>query len=203
MSALPLEKHTPSATDVVPLTVDQYHQMVEAGILPEGAPIELLDGLLIQKDRGAAMTTNPRHASVLDSLNWLLAAELPPRGGYLRLQSPLTLPPHHEPEPDAAIVRGKPQDYRDHHPLAADVCCVIEVADSSLERDRTLKQRIYATAGIDQYVLINLTDRRVELFEEPAHGTYRLASTLTEADSLYLRTPTGEPLEVPAVELLS
>ncbi|MFO1351745.1 MAG: hypothetical protein U1F68_14175 [Gammaproteobacteria bacterium] len=96
--------------DLVTLTVAQYHRMVEAGILPEGEPIELIDGLLVKKNRGAGMTAHPLHALVVSRLI-RLAPSLEALGYHLRLQNPITIAPPHEPEPDAAIVRGTPAAY--------------------------------------------------------------------------------------------
>ncbi len=171
----------PEFFDLVPLTVEQYHRMLEVGILDEGEPIELLDGLLVAKDRGGQMTINPLHALLVNRL-MRLAAKLEVLGAHLRLQCPITLPPNQEPEPDAVIVRGALEDFMDRHPTAEDVCCVIEIADSSLDRDRTTKQRIYATAGIGQYLLANLSDRQVEIYEDPAEGQYRHMQIATEGD---------------------
>ena len=72
-----------------------------------------------------------------------------------------------EPEPDIAIVKGKRTDYFEQHPTAGDVAIIIEVADSSLQRDRTLKRGIYAEAAIPVYWIINLVENQIEIYEEP------------------------------------
>lgn len=190
---------------VVPLTVEQYHQMLAAGILEEGAPIELLDGLLVEIDRSPAgekpMTVGPHHRlSVSRWLRWLPQIEA--KSCHLQLQAPITIPPNHEPEPDVTIVHGAPDDFADHHPGPSEVACVIEVADSSLERDRSTKQRIYASAGVPQYLIVNLIDERVELYEEPdtVTGRYRLVTLLGRGDVLSLRV--GDTLQLPVADLL-
>jgi len=204
MIVQPLEAALPATAEIVPLTVAQYHRMIEAGILAAGEPIELLDGLLVHKDRGPGMTVNPIHASVLDQLTTLLAPVLTKLSVYLRVQNPITIPPRHEPEPDAAIVRGRPGDYARKHPGPADVSCVIEIADTSLERDRTVKRRIYAGAGIRQYVLIDIAGRRVELYEEPdaASEGYRNRAALRGDDPVPFLLPDGGRHEVRAQEIL-
>ena len=103
-----------------------------------------------------SMVSRSRHFLLL-----LLPALL---GCHLRIQDPITIHPSHEPEPDAAIVRGRPRDYADHHPEPGDVVSLIEISESSLEHDRTTKLRIYAAAGIPQYIILNLVDRRVEVY---------------------------------------
>lgn len=173
---------------MVTLTVEQYHRMLAAGVLEDGDPIELLDGVLVPKDRGDGVTMNPRHSLAMSRL-MRLGPRVEELGGHLRLQSPLTLEPHHEPEPDGMLVQGRPERYADRHPGAADVSCVIEVSSSSLDRDRTTKQRVYAEAGITQYVIVNLVDQQIEIHEEPKAdaGLYGVVHSVTGDESAYLR----------------
>lgn len=190
-------------TDVVPLTVHQYHRMQETGILAEDEPIELLNGLLVHKDRGGAqMPVSPLHALVVSRMV-ALARDLEARGCHLRLQNPMTIEPSHEPEPDGFVVRGSVDDYLDRHPEPPDVTCVIEIAESSLHRDRTTKKTIYAEASIPQYVLVNLVDRRIEIYEEPnaSEGTYASTRVLAKGDVIALETGARQ-LEIPAAMFL-
>jgi len=203
MLPLLLEERAAARTELVPLSVDQYHRMIATGILEEGDPIELLDGMLVAKDRGPGMTVNPLHRQVVTSL-MRLAAAIEAFGCHLEIQAPLTIQPRHEPEPDALIVRGRHTDYSSRHPQPADVSCVVEVADSSLERDRTTKLRIYATAGIPQYCLIDLRDRRIELYEDPdrERGVYRDRREPAPGATVDLLLPDGRRFEVAAADLL-
>jgi Uma2 family endonuclease len=156
---------------LAPLTVDQYHQMVASGILGAESKIELLDGLLVLKDRrdrgGKPMNVGPRHAMIVVQLLRVLQRTVESDRFHVRSQLPITLPPANEPEPDAAIVRGHPGDYRDHHPGPAEVVAVMEVADSSLRRDRDTKLGIYATAGVATYWIVNLLSDQIEVYTEP------------------------------------
>jgi Uma2 family endonuclease len=163
---------------IVPITTDQYHAMIGKGLFRDGDPIELIEGLLIYKDRSKIGERSPMHypdhatgVSNLLPLNKLLE----PLGCHLQSQLPVTIPQHDEPEPDGAVVRGKIKDYARRHPSPADVLAVIEVSSSSLDFDRTTKGQIYARAGIPVYWILNLVDRQVEVFEEPdsAEGRYR------------------------------
>jgi Uma2 family endonuclease len=178
--------------------------MIETGILEEGEPIELLDGLLVRRNRGEGMTTNPVHALVVSQLNLLLAAALGSFGCHVRVQNPLTLPPRDEPEPDLAIVQGLPADFALRHPGPAEVTCVIEVAGTSLDRDRTTKKRIYAAAGIPQYLIVNLAGSRIEVFEEPdsARGQYRRRTELAGDEEIALLLPENRRLMVSAADCL-
>src|SRR5207248_1777140 len=120
---------------LVSFTVDQYHQMIRAGIIPEGAPIELLDGALVWKDRSSSgadpKSHDPRHASAITRLQ-RLERRLDPGRYHLQIQLPVTLSQADEPEPDVAVVRGSADAFDDHHPAPADLPAVIEVSDSSL-----------------------------------------------------------------------
>jgi Uma2 family endonuclease len=200
-----LERSTPAQeAGLVLLTVEQYHRMAAAGILEEGAPIELLDGLLVRKIRGEGTTVNPRHAFVVNLLSKDLMQALEDRKCHYRAPGPVTLPPHDEPEPDGAIARGTIEDYPDHHPGADDVSCVIEVADSSLQRDRTTKQRIYSSSGIPQYLILNLVDRQAEVHEDPDPQAerYRMRRVLAPDDEIPFLLPDGQRLPLPAGRFL-
>lgn len=161
------------APSVLPITVDQYHQMIGLGILREGAPVELIDGVLVYKNRsdrgGSAMAHGPRHALGLKRLERFLRG-VEAWGFHLHLQLPVTLDTLQELEPDLAVVRGRPEDYLSHHPRPEDVLAIMEVADTTLDYDRTTKQRLYAAARLAVYWIVNLVDNRVEVYEGPLQG---------------------------------
>ena len=94
--------------EIVPLSVEQYDRMIEDGILAEDAAVELLDGILVRKDRGDAggdaMTVGETHAYVVTQLAYL-GLRLDPAVMHLRTQQPIVIPEAGEPEPDAAIIR--------------------------------------------------------------------------------------------------
>ena len=194
-------------TAMVRFTLDQYHKMIDTGFVREGAPIEFIDGFLVLKDRSQRgsnpMTVHPAHAYSVHAIARLNAA-VEPMGLHVRSQQPVTIPPNHEPEPDGVFVRGRADAYRKHHPHPPDITCVIEVADSSLDYDRTTKQRVYATAGIPQYVIINLTDSTVDLYAGPHGdpGRYAPPVRLSRSDRIHLDLGDGRTLEVECAALL-
>jgi Uma2 family endonuclease len=143
------------------LTVEQYHEMITAGILTEDDPVELLEGWLVLK-----MPKHPPHAVVTRLTQKALDRVVPP-GWDVRVQDPLTTDTS-EPEPDVAVTRGDTRDYLDRHPSPKDVAIAIEVSETSLARDRGLKKRIYARARIPVYWIINLINRRVEVYSSPS-----------------------------------
>lgn len=156
--------HSPPAeTAPVPvwrLRVDQYHQMIDTGVLTEDDPVELLTGWLVPK-----MPKNPAHRLATQLLRDWIAACLPP-GWFVDSQEPLTTLDS-EPEPDVMIVRGARRDYGHRHPGPSEVPLVFEVADTSLQRDRGIKQALYARAGIPEYWIINLPERHIEIYRHP------------------------------------
>jgi Uma2 family endonuclease len=188
-------------------TVDEYHEMLARGIVPEGEPYELLDGHIIRKDRSKVgedpMSVGTEHTWVINELDKLNAKFMRQRC-HIRMQQPITLPKFDEPEPDGTIVRGVNDDYRDRHPGPDDVLCVIEVADSSLRRDRTTKLRIYADSGLPHYIIINLPDRMIEVYTGPlvGKGRYAQSTTLKARQRLELPTGSGKVLGVSTGQLL-
>jgi len=143
------------------LTVEQYHAIARAGILDEDAPVELLEGWLVQK-----MTQNPPHVLAVGLLYDALVASVP-GDWHARAGNPVATADS-EPEPDLAVIRGSRRDYRDRHPGPQDAALVIEVADTSLRQDRETKKRVYARAGIAVYWIVNLVERQIEVYTEPA-----------------------------------
>lgn len=193
---------------VAPLDVGQVHAMLEAGILADHEPIELIDGVLVYKDRSALgedpMTVGRKHNLVVGLLIEL-NPDLSKFGCYVQAQGPLTLPPHNEPEPDGVILYGGgPRDYRDRLPGAADAAAVIEVADSSLAYDRGKKLSVYARAAIPQYVIVNLQESCIELYEDPAaaEGRYRRTTVIHAGETLVFQLGVHGALTVAAERLL-
>jgi Uma2 family endonuclease len=155
----------PQPIRLMKLTVEQYHEMIAAGILTEDNRIELLEGWLVEK-----MTKNNLHIYVNEEAAALLRA-LNISGWTIYSQQPIALDDS-EPEPDICIVRGKRSDYLRHKADADAVGLVIEISHTTLMQDRGLKQRIYARAGIPVYWIINLVDRQVEVYTRPGDEGY-------------------------------
>ena len=153
--------------------------MIQLGILTDDDPVELLEGWLVYK-----MPKNPPHR-VATKLTRDALESVVPLGWYVDSQEPITLEDS-EPEPDVVIVRGETRNYLDRHPTGQDIALVIEVADSTLERDRTSKQRLYARAGIPIYWIINLSEQTIEVYTVPAIAdqTYQQKNILSASDQV-------------------
>jgi len=159
--------------------------MAEQGILGEDEPVELLDGeLLIVSPQG------PRHAATVVALARRLT-DLYRVDAHVRPQVPLTASPDSLPEPDLAVVRGQPLDYQDRHPVGIETLLVVEIARTSQAVDRR-KARIYAAAGVPVYWLVDLTERRIEVFSQPSpEGTFKQRRTFSP----------GEEVDLPGLDL--
>lgn len=160
------QPHVPSEADIPAeaihrLTVAQYDEMARTGILTSSDRVELLEGWLVEK-----MTKNPPHRIATRHVRLSLEAVTPP-GWYVDTQEPIVTADS-EPEPDVVVIRGKTEDYSDRNPGAEHVALVIEIADSTLIRDRQLKARIYGRAGIPIYWIVNLTERTLEVHMDPS-----------------------------------
>ncbi|MBF2063867.1 MAG: Uma2 family endonuclease [Calothrix sp. C42_A2020_038] len=134
--------------------------MIQLGIITEDDPVELLEGWIIQK-----MPKNPPHR-VANKLVRNTFEQIVPAGWYVDAQEPVTLEDS-EPEPDVVIVKGATRDYIERHPGSQDLALVVEIADSTLERDRSYKKRIYARAGIAIYWIVNLPEQKIEVYTQP------------------------------------
>ena len=137
----------------------EYERLVDVGVF-EGEPLELIGGqLIVAEPKGSP------HATAVGMADDALRAAIPD-GWIVRVQDPLALDDESAPEPDVAVVRGSRADYRHTHP--SHPALIVEVAESSLAFDRAQKGGLYARAGIADYWIVNLEDRVVEVYREPA-----------------------------------
>jgi Uma2 family endonuclease len=137
----------------------EYDRLIERGFFPPGDRVELIGGQLM-----VAEPQNSPHATAVglaeDALRAVFAG-----GWVVRVQAPIALDDESEPEPDVAVVPGTRRDYRESHPRRP--VLALEVAESSLAGDRTIKGSLYARAGIADYWIVNLVERLVEVHRHP------------------------------------
>jgi Uma2 family endonuclease len=153
-------------------TYRELLEMERVGIIQEDQHIELLGGQLV------VMTVNPPHAAAVSHLNRRFNRVFADRVQIIT-QSPLRLSDDLEdenlPQPDVMLVAGPDKVYADH-PRPADVRLLVEVSDSTLAKDRTMKLPLYAAHGIPEVWIVNLVDKQVEVYTEP-HGHEYLTRT--------------------------
>jgi Uma2 family endonuclease len=180
-------------------TVEQYHEMIRAGILPSGAPVELLEGWLVRK-----MIKNPPHRVATRKARLTLERVLRERWS-VDTQEPITTLDS-EPEPDVSVIKGDTTRLIDRHPRPDEIELVVEVADTSLGQDRGPKKRIYAAARIPTYWIINLMDRCVEVYRSPTgplqRSDYELQDIFGTGDTIPLALEGQEVARIAVVDLL-
>jgi len=137
----------------------EYERLIELGVFRPGEPIELIGGELM-----VAEPQSSEHYTAIRKCTRVLEAVFA-SGWEVRTQGPIGLDDESEPEPDVAVVPGSPDDYRHAHPSRA--VLTLEVAQSSLSTDRERKGSLYARAGLEDYWVLNLIDRVLEVYREP------------------------------------
>ena len=167
-------------------SVDDYHRMAEIGLIAPDARVELLEGVIIDM-----MPIGPFHGGTVKKLSSMLFKS-PSDEWIVATQDPIHLGPKSEPVPDIALLKPRSDFYFESHPVAADVLLLVEVADSSLERDREDKLPIYARAGICEVWIVNLPEQQIEIYREPNAAGYTNVCIARDEDIV-------SPVEIPAI----
>lgn len=155
--------------EIRPLRREEYDKLTELEAF-EDERIELLDGVMV--------ATTPIGAA-LQRLTQLLMLALQGRA-VVFCQAPYAALDASEPEPDVSVVPLG--EYHEHHPSTAYL--IAEIADSSLLKDLTTKLSIYARAKVPEYWVVDLENRRVEVFTEPSLASYRERRTVEHSGEL-------------------
>jgi Uma2 family endonuclease len=175
--AIPL---TDLLTDLRPITTADYHRMAEAGILAADESVELIAGQIIQK-----MPKGPIHSALCKRIEKLIERLLGDQA-LVRLQDPIQLDIYSEPEPNIAVVRANVNFYADAHPIPSEVYLIIEISDSTVERDLSAKADLYAAAGIADYWVVNVKSQQLHVFREPQCDGYQRQTILKAQQSVSL-----------------
>lgn len=176
------------------LDVTEYYRMGEAGIFAEGDRVELIEGELIDM-----APIGSQHSGAVNSLITELAAAARGRA-VASAQNPLRLSNLTEPQPDFMLLKPRADNYRSEHPTPADVLLLVEVADSSLRFDRSVKLPLYARYGVQEVWIVNLGENLVEVYRDPKDEDYRTATRAMRGDML---EPAALPgLRIPVTEVL-
>ena len=145
-------------------SLGDYHRLVDLGMLAE-LQVELIEGDIVEM-----APEGPEHAGRGESLAMILRRKLGDRA-WIREARPIELTDS-EPEPDIAIVDPSKVPYLSHHPRVEDIFWVVEISQSTLKTDLTRKRDLYARAGIPEYWVVDLRNRRLEVFRSPDSNTY-------------------------------
>jgi Uma2 family endonuclease len=172
----------------------EYDRLIDIGLFLPGEPLELLGGeLVVSEPQGGA------HYTAIGLVEDALRAALGP-GWLVRSQGPIELDDESEPEPDIAVMRGDRRSYSHRHPSRP--ALVLEVAESSLAFDREHKGSLYARARLDDYWIVNLVDRVVEIYRRPVPDTSAPFGSRYASKEVLSAESSVELLEVPGARIL-
>lgn len=174
-------------------TVEQFNHMGDLGWF-EGRRPFLIDGVIWEQ---GPMDTP--HAVALGLVQYAIQPAFLV-GWWVRVQMPFHVDEFNDPFPDLAIVAGAPRDYSDHHPSAA--ALIVEVSDTTLKTDTTLKAERYATAGVADYWVLDVTNRRLLVFRDPAPLAAGLGATAYRTQLTLNPTDRVSPLAAAHIPIL-
>jgi Uma2 family endonuclease len=160
-------------------SLEEFERVVEAGGFDEDARIELIRGEIVDR-----APIGFEHGMAVAKLNRLFIGLLGD-SAIVWVQSPVQIAPNSRPEPDLALLKG--HDYGANRPVtASDLLLVVEVSDTTLTYDRTVKGPLYAQAGIPEYWIVNLQDKVIEVYTGPSGGRYDDAKQVKRGNALAL-----------------
>jgi Uma2 family endonuclease len=174
-------------------TVAEYERMGRAGIFSPEARVELVYGEIVEMS-----PIGERHAASVNVLDETVRERLG-RKVNVSVQNPVLLDDLSAPQPDLLILKRRDDFYRHAHPRPEDVLVVIEVSDSTLEFDRTVKMPLYAGAGIPEAWLVNLPAERIEVYSDPVGGEYQTVRSYARGERLQSPTLASLRLSVSKV----
>lgn len=160
-----------------PWSSDEYLRASEAGIFRSEERLELLEGEIVRPMSPQGL----RHVQTVTRIVRRLMQVVGPGRDVMSQQTTL-MSETSMPEPDVAVLRGLVEDLTSLA-TGADLLLAVEVSETSLEVDRTLKARIYARAGVPEYWIVNLRDRSLEVHRDPLGDGYRVIRRYSDRES--------------------
>jgi Uma2 family endonuclease len=183
--ALPVPHHR--------FTVAEYHQMAETGILKREDRVELINGEVIEMS-----AVSPRHAAGVRRATRLFERRVGD-SAIVSVQNPIQLNDYSEPQPDVALLKPRDDSYVESHPTPDDVLLAVEIAESSVARDRMIKMPAYASAMISELWIVDLQAGFIEVYSQPANGSYQSIRKVHRGEKI---SPQGLPKVVLKAEEL-
>ena len=176
----------PVESELRSFTYRDLLEMEQIGIIGEDERVELLGGQIYR------MTIKPPHAWAVAALTQKFSVAFDGRA-TVATQQPLRLSDDLDdtelPQPDVMLLREG--SYLDH-PRPHHVLLLVEVSDSTLRKDTTIKLPLYAQVGIPELWIVNLVQRRIEVYTDPEGSDYRYRAfhelTATLAPSAFADT---------------
>ncbi len=158
-------------------TTQQYHLMHEAGVFPQGDRLELIDGEITEMS-----PIGRKHAVCVARSTKVFELKLGDRT-IVWAQNPIRLENNSEPQPDLAILKLRDDFYAEALPIPENILLIIEVADSTIAYDRTIKMPLYAAAGIPEMWLFDLNERVIESYSQPSTRGYKRMQRYEQGDT--------------------
>ena len=174
--------------------VAEYYRMAKAGILKPDDRVELIEGEIIKMS-----PIGSPHAACVSRLVRFLSRAIG-ETAILSAQNPVRLDDFSEPVPDVALLKPRKDYYAARHPMPADVLLIIEVADTSLLKDRNIRVPLYARAGMTEVWLVNLPKESIEVYSESQNGKYRKCQKYKRGETV--KSPTVKGLSLTVNEIL-
>ncbi len=174
-------------------TAQEYHGMVDAGLLAEDDRVELIDGEIVEMTPIGA-----RHLACVVTLTHLL---MEASGGryFVSVQNPILLDEGNEPQPDLSLLKARP-DPAGSLPGPDDVLLVVEVSDSTLSYDRNVKLPRYGRSGVPEVWIVNLEARKIEIHSDPSPQGFRSSRVVSSDEQVHSTTAA---IELPAEEIFN
>jgi Uma2 family endonuclease len=156
----------------------EYHRMAQVGILPPDDRVELIEGEVVEMS-----PIGSRHAACVARINAMFSRKLAKRA-IVWVQNPLALGMRTEVQPDVALLRRRDDFFATQHPGPKDVLLVVEVSETSVAPDRSIKVPLYASRGVREVWLVDLKAASIEVFRQPALRQYRHCSRVGRGERL-------------------
>jgi len=158
------------------ISVEEYYHMAETGVLRPDARVELLDGEILEMS-----PIRPFHGGVTKFLIQFFSSSS--KGKWITAaQNPAHLDDHSEPQPDLMLLKPSSNFYRKRHPRPEDIFLLVEISDTSLEKDQEKKLPAYARAGIAEVWIVNLNELTIKVYRQPHFAGYRSKAILQAGD---------------------
>ena len=190
--SLTLTRNLPPALRVG-WTVADFERLFDAGFFAPDARLELIEGEIFE-----TMTQRTPH-SVAVMLSQDVFTRIFSKDFRVRVQLPMVLGESSKPEPDLAVVEGAPRDYLESHPSTA--ILAVEISDTTLVTDQTTKSSLYARAGIEEYWIVNLVERTLEVRRQPSARADALFGWDYRSMQILLPGESVAPLRAPSVSV--
>lgn len=155
----------------------EFHRMAEMGLFGDGERLELVDGEIIPRS-----PQGPKHISATRRTARQMRRMFGEERWSIREEKALALPNESERYPDIVVAAGGDAEYDDRLAEARDVVLIIEIADTTLRTDRQVKGPEHAAAGISEDWIVNLPDRRLEIYRQPAPDGYGQQAVLLPSE---------------------